>query len=311
MPISTISVHAPATVANVVCAFDVMGFCLTEPFDEITLERLDSQDIIIEHLDEFNLPTDPNQNICGVVLKALQKHYPKTIGFRVKIKKNIMPGSGLGSSAASAAGVVVAANELLNHYFNQEQLLEFSLEGEALASGSKHADNVAPLIYGGICLITQPHPLEIIKLHYPELQVAIIHPQIEVKTRDARSVLKPTIPLQTAVKQWGKVAGLVAGLEQKNYDIIGKNLVDFIIEPQRAILIPGLAEFKKQALTLGALGGGISGSGPAMFMLCQSTETAAKIVQFGTEFFSNLGINTITYTAAINSVGVKILNKEQ
>ncbi|MCX8472419.1 MAG: homoserine kinase [Sediminibacterium sp.] len=307
MPKPVITVQVPATVANVVCAFDVMGLCLEEPFDELSLELSDKKEIIIEHLDDFNLPTDPNQNICGVVLKALMNQYHDNIGFRLKIKKNIMPGSGLGSSAASAAGVAVAANYLLNHYFNKEQLLEFALEGEALASGTKHADNIAPIIYGGICLITQQSPLEIIKVNYPELYVAIIHPQIEIKTMDARKILKQSISLKTAVNQWGKIAGLVVGLEQKNYDIIRKNLIDYVIEPQRSILIPGLTEFKSQAINIGALGGGISGSGPAIFMLCESKKIASNVAQLGKNYFSTFGITCLTYTSSINPMGVKFL----
>ncbi|MDI9338486.1 MAG: homoserine kinase [Alphaproteobacteria bacterium] len=305
----TIRIKAPATVANVVCAFDVMGFCLQEPYDIITLSLTEKNTIDIEHLDDFNLPTDPKQNLAGIALTALQAAYHTPLGFKVSITKQIKPGSGLGSSAASAAGAVIAANKLLGNYFSKEQLLEFALEGEAAASGSKHADNIAPLIYGGFTLIYNQNSFKIAPLNYPNLFVSIAHPQIEVKTMDARRICKKHLQLKTAIMQWGNVGGLIAGLEQHNYNLIKMCLNDHVIEPTRKLLIPGFDDIKKQSLALGALGGGISGSGPAIFMLNETAETAHKVTNNMAQFYKNLHVDCHVYTTEVNAVGAQeILN---
>ncbi len=192
------------------------------------------------------------------------------------IHKHIKPGSGLGSSAASAAGAVVAANKLLNNRFSNEDLLRFAMFGEKVASGVKHADNVAPCIYGGITLIRSIHPLDVVALSAPELYVTVVHPQIEVKTSDARQILRKEVLLKDAIKQWGNIAGLVAGFLKNDYALIGRSLEDVIIEPVRSILIPGFDEVKSQCKEAGALGGGISGSGPSLFMLNQEESIAHK-----------------------------------
>ena len=262
-----IIVHAPGTVANLVCGFDVLGLALHEPCDIMTLELKDEPGLTIENVDEYGLPTDPEKNVAGVALLSLMDTLSEPIGIHMAIEKRIKPGSGIGSSAASAAGSVAAANFLLGKPFNNDQLVQFAMNGEKLATGVKHADNIAPCLLGGVTLIRSIHPLDIISITPPELFVTIVHPQIEVRTADARQILKKQILLKDAIKQWGNIAGLVAGFLKEDYELIGRSLEDVLIEPVRSILIPEFNTVKKRSLEAGALGGGISGSGPSIFML--------------------------------------------
>jgi len=254
------TVISPATVANVVCGFDILGFALNEPCDELSIELSDEPGIHILNNDEYDLPTEAEKNVSGAALLALLEETKDVKGFTLISKKKIKPGSGIGSSAASAAGAVVAANYLLNNRYSKEDLVRFAMFGEKVASGVKHADNIAPCIYGGITLIRSIFPLDIVRVDFPPLHVTVVHPQIEVRTSDARQILKHKVLLKDAIKQWGNIAGLVAGLIKGDYDLIGRSLEDYIIEPVRSILIPGFDEVKKRCKEAGALGGGISGS---------------------------------------------------
>ena len=302
-----IKILAPATIANMVCGFDVLGMAVAAPQDEMYMELNHTGTITINHIDEFNLSTQPQQNVAGVALEALlaQLNQPN-IGFAITINKQIKPGSGLGSSAASAAGAVVGANYLLGQPFTNIQLVAFAMAGEAFASGAAHPDNVAPCIYGGITLVRSASPLDIISLQYPPLYVAIAHPQIEIKTADARKILKTEIALKTATQQWANVGALVAGLLQSNYSLIGRALHDVVAEPLRSKLIPSFDIIKQQCLSLGAIGGGISGSGPSIFMLCDTELTATKIANNMQQYYSTIAIACNTYTTSINSKGVTI-----
>ena len=301
-----IRVHAPATVANLVCGFDVLGLCLHEPYDIMDVRLLNEPNIIVRSADGYPLPEDPAQNTAGAPLIEMLKEVDENIGFEVLIHKRIKPGSGVGSSAASAAGAVVAANHLLGNRFSKEQLIQFAMFGEKVASGVKHADNIAPCIYGGVTLIRSIFPLDIIPLTAPNLYVTVVHPQIEVKTADARAILKQNVLLKDAIKQWGNVGGLVAGFLKEDYDLIGRSLEDFIIEPVRSMLIPGFDELKKKCKEAGALGGGISGSGPSVFMLSKEESTAQQVAQIMADVFNRLGIEFHTYVTKINSEGVMV-----
>jgi homoserine kinase len=300
-----IRLHAPATVANLVCGFDVLGLALQEPYDIMEMELLAEPVVLIKHEDRFGLPTDPQHNVAGVVLLAMVEALHNTCGFKLTINKQILPGSGLGSSAASAAGAAAGANRLLNNRFTQHELVQFAMLGEKLATGVKHADNIAPALYGGVTLIRAIHPLDIVRLEPPPLHVSVVHPQIEVRTSDARQILKKQILLKDAIKQWGNVAGLVAGLLQKDYELIGRSLEDVIIEPVRSILIPGFDELKKNCLLAGALGGGISGSGPSVFMLSKEAGTALAVTKVMSELYERLQIPFYSYTTTINTEGIK------
>ena len=270
----TITIKSPATIANLVCGFDILGLALEEPYDVMTLTRKDAPGLTIKHVDEYGLTEKPEDNVAGAALLALMEAYETKLGFELTIDKRIKPGSGLGSSAASAAGAVYAANKLIENAFSNDDLIRFAMNGEKVASGVKHADNITPCLLGGVTLIRSIHPLDIIKIDAPELFITVVHPQIEVKTSDARQILKEDISLKKAIRQWGNIAGLVAGLMQKDYELIGRSLEDVIIEPVRSILIPAFDEVKAKCIEAGALGGGISGSGPSIFMLNRTQETA-------------------------------------
>ena len=306
----SVKITAPATVANLVCGFDVLGLALNDPQDIMELQLSDEPGIRIKHIDGYDLPTAPAQNVAGAGLIALMQEYDKKIGFDLIVDKCIKPGSGLGSSAASSAGAVVAANHLLNGYFSKQDLVRFAMNGEKLASGVKHADNIAPCIYGGVTLIRSIFPLDIIQLSAPPLYITVVHPQIEVKTSDARQILRKEVLLKDAIKQWGNIAGLVAGLMKNDYDLIGRSLEDVIIEPVRSILIPGFDEVKRKSKEAGALGGGISGSGPSIFMLSKEEATAKQVELVMKEVFEKVGIDFKTYVTTLNYEGVKVVSGE-
>jgi homoserine kinase len=303
----SVKVNSSATVANIVCGFDILGFALNCPCDELTLEISNESGIHIINNDVYDLPIEAEKNVSGAALLALLEEAKDIKGFILTSKKSIMPGSGIGSSAASAAGAVIAANHLLNNRFTNEDLVRFAMNGEKVACGVKHADNIAPCIYGGVTLIRSVYPLDIISIDAPELHVTVVHPQIEVRTSDARQILKQQVLLKDAIKQWGNIAGLVAGFITHDYDLIGRSLEDVIIEPVRSILIPGFDEIKRSSKEAGALGGGISGSGPSIFMLSRDARTALSVESAMKYVYDKIGIAYHTHVTTINKEGVKIV----
>lgn len=302
-----VTIHCPGTVANLVCGFDILGMALKAPYDVMEVKLLDEPKVIIHNRDVFNLPTDPEKNVAGVVFLAVMEKIGGNIGFEVTIEKHIKPGSGLGSSAASAAGAAVAANHLLGNIFSSDELVQFAMWGEKLASGVKHADNITPCIMGGVTLIRSIHPLDIVPLAAPDLFVTVVHPQIEVRTSDARQILKEKVLLKDAIRQWGNIAGLVTGFIRNDHELIGRSLEDVIIEPVRSILIPGFDEVKLQCKEAGALGGGISGSGPSIFMLSKEEATAKKVEAVMQAIYTRIGIEYNTYVTTINKKGVEVI----
>ncbi len=300
-----VSIQSPATVANMVCGFDVLGFAVNEPYDKMSISFTDKPGITIINEDEYNLPTDPEKNVAGAALLAMLEETTIKEGLELRICKCIKPGSGVGSSAASAAGAVAAANRILGDPFSKEDLVRFAMNGEKVASGVKHADNIAPCIYGGVTLIRSIFPLDIVQLTAPEMYVTIVHPQIEVRTADARSILKQGILLKDAIKQWGNIAGLVAGLLKSDYELIGRSLEDVLIEPVRSILIPGFDHVKQRSKEAGALGGGISGSGPSIFMLSKDEATARLVEKEMQLIYEKLSLEHHTYVTTINDTGIK------
>jgi len=306
----SVSVLSPATVANVVCGFDILGFALNNPNDVFTISLSEEKGITIINDDEYDLPLDPVKNVSGAALIALLGEAPDVKGLTLISKKQIKPGSGIGSSAASAAGAVVAANYLLNGRFSKEDLVRFAMFGEKVASGVKHADNIAPAIYGGVTLIRSIFPLDIVNIDAPELHVTVVHPQIEVRTADARQILKQRVLLKDAIKQWGNIAGLIAGLIKHDYALIGRSLEDVIIEPVRSILIPGFDDVKRKCKEAGALGGGISGSGPSIFMLSETKSRALEIEIVMKEVYDKIGLAYHTHVTTINREGVKLISQE-
>ena len=305
-----VKVHSPGTVANIVCGFDILGLALSEPYDVMEVILLDHPEVIIHNKDNFNLPTEAEKNVAGVVLLSVMERMNNTIGFEVTIEKHIKPGSGIGSSAASAAGAAVAANYLLGNIFSSDDVVQFAMNGEKLASGVKHADNIAPCILGGISLVRSIYPLDIVSIPAPDLFVTVVHPQIEVRTSDARQILKQQVLLKDAIKQWGNIAGLVTGFMKNDYDLIGRSLEDVIIEPVRSILIPGFDELKVKCKEAGAMGGGISGSGPSVFMLNKDESTAKAVGHVMSQVYERIGIEYNIYVTTINKNGVKVVSSE-
>lgn len=304
-----IKVKAPATLSNLNCGFDVLGLAINEPYDIIDLELTTSGEVEIAEITGCTgLSHDPALNVAGVVLNAIKAEVGGGTGFRIRISKGINPGSGIGSSAASSAGAACAANMLLDNRFSDTVLVQFAMEGERLASGSAHADNVAPAIMGGITLIRSYDPLEIVRLNIPgELYCVVIHPGIEVKTSEARKVLDKEIPLSTAVRQWGNLGGFIAGLYREDYELISHSLKDYIAEPKRAVFIPHFAEIRQSALDSGALGAGISGSGPSLFALCRGRESAAKVYKSMTSVMEKKAVSYRAYCSPVSNTGVVAL----
>jgi homoserine kinase len=305
--LKTITVKSPGTVANLVCGFDILGLALHDPCDIMKLTLLDEPRVTIVNRDAFNLPTEPEKNVAGVVLLSIMEKIGQKFGFHVEIEKHIKPGSGIGSSAASAAGAAVAANHLLGNIFSNDEVVQFAMNGEKLASGVKHADNIAPCILGGVSLIRSIHPLDIVAIPSPDLYVTVVHPQIEVRTSDARQILRKQVLLKDAIRQWGNIAGLVTGFLKSDLELISRSLEDVIIEPVRSILIPGFDEVKKNCLSVGALGGGISGSGPSIFMLSGNEAIARATEKEMIRVFEKIGVAYHTYVTTINKKGVEVV----
>jgi len=306
----SIKVFAPATVANVACGFDIFGFAVDNPGDEIILRKKAAPGLEITKIegDEGRLPLDAARNTVGISILAFLRHIGSEQGASIELRKKMPLGSGLGSSAASSVAGVFAMNELLGRPLPQRHLLPFAMEGERFASGTPHADNVAPCLLGGFVAIRSYAPLDVIKIDTPkELFATIVHPQIEVNTRDARNILRKETSLKNTITQMGNVAGMVAGLMKSDYDLISRSLVDVIIEPVRAILIPGFDEVKRAALDAGALGCSISGAGPSMFALSRDRDTAKRVGEAMQRAFTGVQIESEIYVSSINQDGPVVL----
>ena len=311
---SKVKIFAPATVANVTCGFDVLGFAVHQPGDEVKIELRDDSAIEIKEIrgDNGLLPLDPDKNTVSVSIKPLLAHLGSTQGFNIYLNKKMPLGSGLGSSAASSVAGVYGANFLLGEPLRVEELLPFAMEGEAIACGEPHADNVAPALLGGFVLIRSYQPLDVVQIPSPKnLHVSIIHPRIEIATKDARSILKKSVPMSAAVQQWGNVAGLVSGLYTENYELIGRSMQDVIVEPVRSMLIPGFDGVKSAALQTGALGCGISGSGPSIFALSNGLETAQAVGTAMIEAFQEVEVQSDSFVSPVNGKGPLILEDDE
>lgn len=306
MESKSITVFAPATIANLSCGFDVLGLALDGVGDIMTVELTAEPGVRISRITGIDLPLDAENNVAGVAAIAFLEASGYKGGATMEIDKRIKPGSGIGSSAASAAGAVWALNRLLGDPFSPGELVKFAMKGEELASGASHADNVAPAIFGGITLVRAYDPLDIARVHCPEaLHACVLHPQIELKTSDSRRVLKTSIPLQKGIRQWGNVGGLITGLFTEDFGLISRSLEDVIIEPVRSLLIPGFAEMREAALKAGALGFGISGSGPSVYALTKGGTAALEVSAALREIYGTVGIPFDIHVCGINREGVR------
>lgn len=307
---NSIKIFAPASVANVACGFDIFGFAIDSPGDEIILVKNDSKQLIIKEIkgDDGRLPKEVGRNTSSIAIQKFLAHIGLDQGFDIYLNKLMPLGSGMGSSAASAVAGVFAANEILGRPLAKIDLLPFAMEGERIACGSAHADNVGPSLMGGFVAIRSYEPLDIIQIATPsQLFATLVHPQIEVNTKDARNILKREVSLKNTITQMGNVAGLVAGLMKPDYDLISRSLVDVIIEPVRSILIPQFDIVKNAAIENGALGCSISGSGPAMFALSKSREIAEKVGEAMQAGFAQAKIESNCYVSNINTDGPMVI----
>jgi homoserine kinase len=303
-----IRIFSPGTVSNVSCGFDVLGFCLDTVGDEMVVRISSEKGIRITKIEGFDLPFETHKNVAGVSAQALIDDLKPDCGFEIEICKFIKPGSGIGSSAASAAGSVFAINELMGRPYTKTELARFAMKGEALASQSEHADNIAPVIFGGFTLVKSISPLEILRLPIPEeLYATIIHPQIEIKTAEARAILPKSVPLQDAIAQWSNLGSLVHALHNGDYELLQRSLHDSIVEPYRSKLIPHFEDIKLATLASGALGIGISGSGPSIFALSKGEKTAKEVEDAMRKVYTKTAIQFETYVSKINSKGIKII----
>lgn len=303
-----LKIFAPGTIANLGCGFDILGLALEKPGDEITIAPNNLGKLQIDNRTSYNIPIDPDKNVTTVALKAMLERMQSGQGFDVVFEKKINPGSGIGSSAASCVAGVFGANEIMGAKFSRKELVEFAMQGEKLASGSAHADNVAPALMGGITLICGYNPLDIHEIPVPkDLFTAVVTPEIEVKTSDSRRILRSTVTLKDAIMQWGNIAGLITGFFKSDYGLISRSLHDVIIEPVRSILIPAFYEVKEAAISAGALGCSISGSGPSIFALCSSEDTAHATAEAMKNVFGQIKIKSATHVGRVNPTGVTTL----
>jgi homoserine kinase len=307
----SIKVFAPATVANVACGYDVLGFALEKLGDELIITKTETPGLKITEIhDGPSLSKKPAENVVTVATQALVDALdePTHYGFEFELTKKVQPGSGLGSSASSSAAAVYGVNQLLGEPFSKKELVQFAMQGEHLASGVPHADNVAPSLLGGFTLIRSYQPLDIISLDYPEeLCATVVHPQIEIKTSDAKKMLRKQIELRDAITQWGNLAGLVHALAKNDFDLIGRSLEDVIAEPTRGILIPGFEEAKRRTVKNGALGCSISGSGPSLFALSQGMQKANAVAETFQDLFKEIGLDSYVHVSPINKKGTEVL----
>lgn len=303
-----IKIFSPATVANVSCGFDVLGFCLDAIGDEMVVRKTKEKGIRITKIEGYDLPFEAHKNVAGVSALALMEVAKPDCGFEIEIYKKIKPGSGIGSSSASAAGSVWAINELLGRPFSKTQITNFAMKGEALASGSEHADNIAPAIFGGVTLVKSCTPLQVLAIPAPsELYATIIHPEIEIKTAEARAILPKQVDLQNAITQWANVGSLVHALHTNDYDLIRESLHDVIVEPYRSQLIPYFNKVKTESIKAGALGAGISGSGPSIFALSKGKQQAKLVAEAMKKVYSQTNINFDIHLSKINMEGIRVI----
>ena len=308
----SIKVFAPATIANVVCGYDILGLAVDAPGDEVIMRRRSEPGVIITKItgDDGRLPLNASKNTVSASVQQYLQHIGRTdVGVEIELHKKMPIGSGLGSSSASTVAGLFAINSMLGNPLTKMELVPFAMKGEELACGTGHADNVAPAILGGFVLIKSYEPLDIIKLPYPEnLHCAIVFPDVDVPTRDARRMIREKVTLKDAVVQWGNIAGLVAGLFMKDLDLIGRSMKDVLIEPVRSILIPDFYKMRGIAMDNGALSFGISGSGPSVFAFTKDADTSAKITKAIQQHLGKLNIGSQAYTSSVNADGPKILD---
>jgi homoserine kinase len=308
---SGIKVFAPASIGNLAVGFDILGCCLDRPGDEIVAKISKNPGVTITKITGAGgkLATDPTKNTASVAAQALLDFLgEKTRGIEMEIHKKMPLGSGLGSSAASAVAGVFVASELLKTGLSKRELLPFAAAGEAVASGGIHLDNVAPSMLGGLILVRDNATADVHRLQVPKgLMLVVVHPQLQILTKDARAILSSEISLKTHIQQSANLGAFLLGLYNSDIDLIARSLRDDVIEPQRARLIPNFYEIKEAALSVGALGCSISGAGPSMFALCKNSVEAEDAGRAMQAVFAKNKIASTVYLSKINQEGVFVV----
>ena len=305
----SIKVFSPGSITNLSCGYDILGLCLENRGDEIKVSKTSSKGIIISTTGGYNLTNDINENVAGIAAQAMLKKIDVNNGFKIEINKGIKPGSGIGSSAASSAGTVFAINQLINSHFSQLDLIKFSMQGEKYVSGSYHADNVAPIILGGISLVRSIDKIDVVKLPSPkDLEVIVVRPNIEMKTSDSRKVVKKKVKIEKMVKQSANLGSFISSLYTGDFNLMSRSVIDEVVEPDRALLIPEFDKVKEISKKNGCIAVGISGSGPSIFSLSNNRISSTKILDSISNHYEKLGISYDGFISEINSQGIKILD---
>ena len=307
----SLTVTAPATVANLACGYDLLGLAVDSPVDTISIEQNDIGKIRILSIEcpDGDLPFDPKLNTAGIALASFIESEGIDIGLDLTIEKGIPLSGGMGSSAASAVGAIFAAEQMFGSGQSMTELLSHALKAEMAVSGAGHADNAGPCLFGGITLVRSYSPLEIVPIHTDlNLYITLANPDTKVRTKEARSLIPDNIPLSISIAQSGNLAGLINGLHTSDTDMISRSMQDYIAEPARAKLIPGYEHVKSQALSRGALACNISGSGPTVFALSSSLDTAEAVREAMSQAFTDHGgVSSNLYISKINTDGPRVL----
>jgi len=308
----SVTAFAPATVSNVACGFDVLGFALQDPGDEVTARLVAGDGVCIDDIlgDSGRLPRDPAKNTASVAAQALLTILGERRGLALTIRKGLPLSSGLGGSAASAVAAVVAVDALLDAHTPLEMLMACAFEGERVGAGSAHGDNIAPAVYGGFVLVRVPNPPDVVRLPVPPgLTAVVVHPDLEIETARARALLGTHVPLADAIRQWANLGALVDALHRADFALLARALEDTIAEPRRAALIPGLAAIKQAATGAGALGCSLSGSGPSLFALCRDLTTAQAVATaMSAAVRRHIGGEPQTYVSPIAPHGARVVS---
>ena len=302
-----IKVFAPASVANVACGYDILGFALEKPGDEIVARFVDTPGLRITKITgaKGKLPYEVEKNTAGFAAQRLLEHMGESgRGIEFDIHKKMPFGSGLGSSAASAVAGVMAINELYGCPLTKREILHFAVLGEQVADGAYHADNVAPSLLGGMILIRNNAELDVHRIPVPKgIYATVVYPHVKILTRDSRNILSDTVSLKQSIEQNGNIAGLIVGMYNSNLDLISRSLQDVIIEPQRAKLIPGFYKVKEAAMNAGVLGCSISGAGPSIFALSANSLIAERAGEAMQKVFTDQKIESELFISPINQEG--------
>tara|TARA_B100000989_G_scaffold270156_1_gene226066 strand:+ start:5044 stop:5973 length:930 start_codon:yes stop_codon:yes gene_type:complete len=307
----SIKVFSPGSITNLSCGYDILGVCLENRGDEIKVSKTNNKSLTIKSINGFKLTKDIDKNVSGIAAQALLKKIDIDYGFEIEINKGIKPGSGIGSSAASSAGTVFAINQLLGSPFSLLDLVRFSMEGEKFVSGSYHADNVAPIIFGGITLVRSIYDLDVVSLPNPkDLEIVIVRPNIEIKTADSRKVVKKKVKIEKMTQQSANLGSFISSLYTEDYNLMSRSVIDQVVEPDRAVLIPEFDKIKRISKDSGSIAVGISGSGPSIFSISNNRTTSNKVLDSISEHYSSMDIDHDAFISKVNSDGIKIIETE-